>query len=240
MRPGDGQAAYDGFADTFAAEAAHSAYNAYYDRPTTLRLLGDVRGRRVLDAGCGPGLYLAELVARGADVTGFDQSADMVRHARIRLGPGIPVRQHDLDEPLGWLPDAAVDLVLAALVLHYVRDRVAALRELHRVLRPTGRLVLSTSHPTADWLADGGSYFDAHHADETWTGGMLHRYWRQPLQHWIEEITEAGFVIERLVEHRPDPAMAQHHPRQYAKLSREPGFIALRLVKSTLIHPSPY
>lgn len=68
---------------------------------------------------------------------------------------------------------------------------------------------------------------------------MLHHCWRQPSQRWMEEITEAGFVIERLVEHRPDPAMAHHHPRAYAKLSREPGFIALRLAKNTLFQPSP-
>jgi hypothetical protein len=56
-----GPAPYDGFADTFAAEASGSAYNALYDRPTVLDLLGDVRGRQVLDGGCGPGLYMAEL-----------------------------------------------------------------------------------------------------------------------------------------------------------------------------------
>ncbi|MEV7465430.1 class I SAM-dependent methyltransferase [Streptomyces kronopolitis] len=138
------------------------------------------------------------MVAPGAKATGFDESADMVRHARSRLGAGVDVRQHDLDDPLG---DEAVDLVLAALVIHYVRDRVAALRELHQVLQPAGRLVLSISHPTADWLTDGGSYFDARQVEKTWTGGMLHRYWRQPLERWVAEITEAGFVIERLMEH---------------------------------------
>ncbi|GGZ92863.1 hypothetical protein [Streptomyces bluensis] len=62
----------------------------------------------------------------------------------------------------------------------------------------------------------------------------------QPLERWVAEITEAGFVIECLVEHRPAPAMAQHHPREYAKLSREPGFIALRIAKNTTpIRPRP-
>ncbi len=62
---------------------------------------------------------------------------------------------------------------------------------------------------------------------------MLHRYWRQPLQRWVEEFTAGGFAIEHLVEHRPGPQMAHRHPRAYAKLSREPGFIAFRLAKIT-------
>uniref|UniRef100_A0AAU2JY15 Class I SAM-dependent methyltransferase n=1 Tax=Streptomyces sp. NBC_00049 TaxID=2903617 RepID=A0AAU2JY15_9ACTN len=148
MQPAE--APYDGFAETFTAEASVSPYNAHYDRPTVLGLLGDVNGLRVLDAGCGPGLYLSELVARGADTVGIDQSADMVRLARERLGPLAHIRRHDLDQPLAWAADATFDVVLLALVLHYAHDRVRTLRELARTLRPDGRIIVSTSHPTAD------------------------------------------------------------------------------------------
>ncbi|WP_327167132.1 class I SAM-dependent methyltransferase [Streptomyces subrutilus] len=148
MDPAD--APYDGFADTFAREAAVSPYNAHYDRPTVLGLLGDVNGLRILDGGCGPGLYLSELAARGADTVGIDQSADMVRLARERLGSLAQIRQHDLDAPLTWAGDASFDIVLLVLVLHYAHDRVRTLTELTRVLRPDGRIIISTSHPTAD------------------------------------------------------------------------------------------
>jgi len=59
---------YDAFADAYETHAADAPYNALYDRPATLALLGPVDGRRVLDAACGPGFYLEELVAGGADV----------------------------------------------------------------------------------------------------------------------------------------------------------------------------
>jgi len=226
-----GGAQYDPFAAAFARHAEDSAYNAYYDRPALLDLLGDVAGRRVLDAGCGPGRYAAELVRRGARVTGFDESDAMVRLARARLGAQAEIRTGTLADPLDWLPDASQDLALLALVLHHLDDRVTALRELHRVLRPGGHLVLSTSHPTADWLQHGGSYFATELIEETWQRDWPVRYWRQPLEQWCAEFTQGGFVIERLVEPRPLAEMADRYPHEHQKLLREPGFIGFRLAK---------
>ncbi|MDQ6642455.1 MAG: class I SAM-dependent methyltransferase, partial [Actinomycetota bacterium] len=196
---------YDAFAQEFEAHAEHSAYNAYYDRPAVLDLLGDVAGKRVLDAGCGPGLYAAELLARGAAVTAFDESAEMVRLARVRA-PAADIRQASLSRPLTWLTDATQDLVLMALVLHHLEDRVSALRELHRVLVPAGRLVISTTHPTSDWKQRGGSYFNREAIEETWHESWQVRYWRQPLEAWCAEFAGAGFVIERRLEPRPTPS----------------------------------
>jgi 2-polyprenyl-3-methyl-5-hydroxy-6-metoxy-1,4-benzoquinol methylase len=51
---------------SFRQHAADSAANAHYDRPAVLAALGPVSGRQVLDAACGPGLYLRELLDRGA------------------------------------------------------------------------------------------------------------------------------------------------------------------------------
>ncbi|MEU4359953.1 class I SAM-dependent methyltransferase [Streptomyces virginiae] len=229
MQPGD--APYDGFAETFAREAAISAYNAHYDRPTVLGLLGDVNGLDILDAGCGPGLYLSELAARGARPVGIDQSADMARLARERLGSLAEVCQHDLAQPLAWADDASFDVVLLTLVLHYLPDRIRTLRELARVLRPSGQIVVSTSHPTADWLVSGGSYFTSGYVEESWSNGMPHRYWHQPLQAWLDEFTAAGLTLDRLVEHQPVPSMARHHPVEHEKLTHQPGFLAIRLRK---------
>jgi ubiquinone/menaquinone biosynthesis C-methylase UbiE len=134
------QPQYDTFADEFLEVAQDGFFNAHYDRPTCLSLLGDVADRRVLDAACGPGLYAEELIRRGADVVGFDHSPWMVELCRQRASKG-DFRVHDLADPISWLPDSSVDLVLFALAIEYVDDRVAALRELRRVLRPGGAAV---------------------------------------------------------------------------------------------------
>jgi ubiquinone/menaquinone biosynthesis C-methylase UbiE len=220
---------FDEFAEEYERHAAESAYNALYDRPAVLELLGEVAGQRVLDAGCGPGLYAEELVARGGEVVAFDHSPRMVDLARNRLGDKAMVRVHDLVDPLDWLEDDSFHGVVLALVIHHLDDRVAALRELRRVLRPGGRLVVSTHHPTADWRRQGGSYFTIEAIGETWNQGWSVRYWRLPLTATCAELTKAGFLIERLVEPQPAPGMAERFPEDHKKLNREPGFINFRL-----------
>ena len=67
--------------------------------------------------------------------------------------------------------------------------------------------------------------------EETWNRGWNVRFWRMPLTQSVAEFTDAGFVIERLVEPRPVPQMADEYPDDYDKLQSEPGFIAFRLIK---------
>lgn len=126
----------------------------------------------------GPGLFAQELLARGAEVIGFDQSPEMVRLARQRLGARFDVRVHDLASPLDWLDDEGFDVAVLALVLHHVLDRSVAIQELHRVLRQGGRLIVSTHHPTTDWLRLGGSYFSQELVEEVWRDNWHVRYWR--------------------------------------------------------------
>ena len=133
--------AYEKLADSYSARAPTKPHNAYYERPATLSLLGDVAGKRVLDAGCGPGIYAEELVARGAEVVGFDASERMVELARERLRGRAEVRRANLEEPLAWLADDSFDFVVSALAMDYVKDWAVPLSEFYRVLKPGGGLV---------------------------------------------------------------------------------------------------
>lgn len=224
---------YDSMAPAYADHAVDSPYNAHYDRPSVLELCGDVAGMRVLDACCGPGLYSAALVERGAQVLAFDASGPMVDLARRRLGAAAEVAQLVLGEALPF-DDYTFDLVVCALAIHYVDDRAAALSELHRVLRRGGAAVVSTQHPTADWLRKGGSYFDVVVETDVWRrdeGEWELRYWREPLTSLCDAVYRAGFLIERLVEPLPAESMRARWPDDFEKLHRQPGFLNLRLLK---------
>ena len=165
--------AYEKLADAYSARAPTKPHNAYYERPATLSLLGDVRGKRVLDAGCGPGIYAEELVVRGAEVVGFDASGRMVDLARERLRGRAEVSRANLEEPLMWLEDASFDLVVSALAMDYVENWHGPLSEFYRVLRPAGKLVFSVEHPTFKFVEQvyerEGSYFET--VLGAWSGG---------------------------------------------------------------------
>lgn len=229
---GDRRAQYNGYAAGYAESAADNVWNARLDRPTVLGLIGDVDGKRVLDAGCGPGLYAEELVGRGAAVVGFGQSADMVALARHRV-PASDFRVHDLAEPLDWLPDDAFDTIVLALVLQHVDDRVAALRELHRVLVPGGIAVVSVVHLVKDWLNHGGSYFDRTVVEEQWDDGWRVRWWRQPIADTIGEFRTAGFALDEMVEPRLPASLAEQFPDAYEQSTTGPVFAVFKLCART-------
>lgn len=217
----------------YAADGADSAYNAYYERPAMISLLGDVAGLRVLDAGCGAGPLTEWLVAQGARVTAVDVSSAMVDLARERVGDAATFVVADLAQPLAFAGDGEFDVVVASLVLHYVRDWEALLRELGRVLASAGSVVFSTHHPTMDWqLHTPDDYFAVKQVTETWAKGSGEyqvTFWRRPLTAMASAITAAGFVIDRIVEPEPRLELHERDPEAYHLLRTSPQFLFFRL-----------
>lgn len=217
---------YDEIADAYAAGVETAPYNALYEGPAMLAMLPPVDGRDVLDAGCGSGRYCGLLLDRGARVAGVDGSAAMVEHARQRLaGRAVDLRVADLRNPLPF-PDASFDGVVSALVLHYLRDWSVPFAEFRRVLRPGGWLLFSTGHPAAD----AAHYKPARYLEVTaqedvmkWAGRV--RFYRRPLSRIVNDLAQAGFVIQRMEEPEPTDAFRALKPEAYARILRQPEFI---------------
>lgn len=123
----------------YDAPPAATAYPLEY----AYHLLGDIRGLRVVDFGCGSGANTLLLANRGAHVWAVDISEDLIRLGQRRLAANgraggaqfIVGSAHDLP-----FPDSSIDIVFGIAILHHL-DLPLVSREVHRVLRPGGRAV---------------------------------------------------------------------------------------------------
>jgi demethylmenaquinone methyltransferase/2-methoxy-6-polyprenyl-1,4-benzoquinol methylase len=115
-------------------------------RRATVAALAPQAGERILDVGAGTGASTVELVRDGAYAVGVDLSLGMLAAGR-QARPELPLLAADaLALPFA---DASFGVVTMSFALRNTVDPVAALRELHRVTRPGGRLVVCEfSHPT--------------------------------------------------------------------------------------------
>jgi ubiquinone/menaquinone biosynthesis C-methylase UbiE len=221
---------YDAMAEGYAAHNAVSGANEYYERPATIELLGDVAGLRILEAGCGTGVLTEWLIDAGAELTAFDVSSEMLAAAGRRLGSRAELRVGDLSAPLSFVADSSVDIVVASLVLHYLRDWGPPLREFHRVLKPGGAVVFSTHHPAWDWRNHcPDDYFAFLEVSEVWIPPFPVSFWRRPLSAITAAIADCRFVIERIVEAQPLPELAERDPAAYRELASAPFFLHMRL-----------
>jgi SAM-dependent methyltransferase len=231
--------AYERLAERYAAMIDTKPHNAYYERPAMLSLLPRVRGKRVLDAGCGPGAYAQIMVRRGAKVVGVDVSPKMLRLARERVGDKVELRRADLTKPMKFLRNKSFDIVISPLVIPYIRNLKRLFEEFYRVLRSPGVLVFSDGHPFGDYLffkkkRKSKNYFKTELVGCTWHGFGFPVYiagYRRPLNALLNPLIATGFILDRVVEPLPTEEFRKADPKNYRKLMRMPAFVCVRARK---------
>jgi len=173
---------------------------SYDDTPNPLVLQEEIAMRVLLDAvvpgdaldaACGTGRHARHLATRGHRVIGVDASPDMLARARA-AAPDVEFRAGDLTA----LPfaDARFDLVVCALALTHCETLTAPVRELARVVRPGGRLVVSDFHPVQ--LAIGGTAF---FIGSDGRAGFV-RSFRHDHGAYFAAFRDAGLTVERCIE----------------------------------------
>ncbi|CAM5359588.1 hypothetical protein SAVIM338S_01343 [Streptomyces avidinii] len=145
--------AFDQAAELYDASEAGLPFRRHIEIPSVLAALGDIRGKRVADLGCGAGLYARILANSGASaVTGLDQSAGMLAHARHRdqaEGTGITYLLHDISQAPP-LPARSFDAVVCVYVLPYASTQgqlTDICRTARTLLTPGGRFIAATLNP---------------------------------------------------------------------------------------------
>src|SRR5437016_7236232 len=140
-------------ADDWAATQERQVAPAYEAALDALRV---GRSTRLLDAGCGAGMFLRLAADRGADVKGLDASEGLLAHARARV-PGAPLLHGELED----LPyeDASFDVVTGFNSFQYAARPAVALAEARRVAAPDGRVLLLNWAPAE--LCEAAGYLMA-------------------------------------------------------------------------------
>jgi len=109
-------------------------------------------GERVLDVGCGTGNYTIELARQGADVIGIDNSEDMLAWARQKVkGERLKVDFQVADAAHLPFSNSSLDIVISNGLLCFLKEPERALIEMHRVLKPRGRLVVGVLNRWSPW-----------------------------------------------------------------------------------------
>ena len=116
-----------------------------------LRLLGDVKGKRVLDLGCGTGQAAIAFARQGAHAIAIDASASRLAAGRaLAAAEEVRIEWHHGDlADLAFLRADSIDLAVSFFALGEVDDLDRVLRQVHRVVRPGGAFVFSYEHPLA-------------------------------------------------------------------------------------------
>jgi SAM-dependent methyltransferase len=199
--------------------------------PCVEGLLGDVRGRRLLDAGCGEGYLSRFYAAKGAIVMGLDISPKLITAARGLTEDDLDVIYQTGDIcRLSEFEAESFDLVLCNLVLLNVSCLEDAMSEFHRVLVPGGDLVFSIVHPAFDFYGPGSwelksknpetgrrvglffkmdKYFDEIEYERFWKTREGERFPRpfsffhRTLSTYLNTLLEVGFLLSSFREPRP-------------------------------------
>lgn len=222
--------------DKFDAHA--SDYTAWYEgetfsagafrrrRELTLEILGLLPPGRVLDIGCGPGVLVTGLLAQGHEVCGVDFAPAMIEQCRATFAS--EPRAHfavGAIEALDFADDT-FDAITCLGVVEYLDDDRAALRELHRVLRPGGLAVITCPHYWAPWRRWDALYWGMVQPLRSLMGRapyslVSHREYRE--SEYRALLTEHGFSIEDVAYYGfglvPTP-FDRKLPRLHANLAR--------------------
>ena len=220
---------WDNFAETYSKSHTEQGdvHKEIFLNPTLFSLMGTVKNKKILDAGCGEG-YLSRLLAKSdANVTAVDYSPKMIEIARERTPNELSIHYIKGNcEDLHSLEDASFDLIVSNMVIHDLENYKKTFKEMFRLLVDGGTFVFSILHPCfvtpgsgwektengekLHWNVDNYFYEGAYVQKLGNTEKMV--YFHRTLTTYINTLIQTGFTLECMVEPVPSKEMLEKYP----------------------------
>jgi ubiquinone/menaquinone biosynthesis C-methylase UbiE len=248
MDESDAKIFYDRVAESYHTNRLNKSkfFNEFLEMPATLGLLKNIRNKKVLDLGCGTGIYARILKRRGADVCGIDISESMIEIAKREV--------KNIDFKVGSaykLPykKDSFDVVLAALVIDHIADLDRSFKEINRVLVRNGLFVFSIHNPVTSAtkpIHKGGGSDTSRVFLNYFHEGAHYRYWRRgtsekpkirvrmfhaTYETLIRALISNGFTIEDYIDAYPVKQGLKVDKKTYDFTSRMPYFCTFKAKK---------
>lgn len=200
-------------------------------------LLGNVKGKCVLDAGCGDGFFSLELAQKRALVKAVDSSEAMLSIAkRKHVHDNLQYYNMDLTRKLTF-EDKSFDIVVANMLLMDIPEIELFIYEVSRVLKKPGNFIFSITHPcffSGNWEEDENkvkmykkieNYLDERVEELNFWGKTLH--YHRPLSRYTDAIEKAGMYVSSFREPVPSRELIELYPEQKYHY-RIPSFLVMR------------
>jgi ubiquinone/menaquinone biosynthesis C-methylase UbiE len=217
-------------------------YNELLEFPTTFKLLGNIKGKRILDLGCGPGIHAKKLFDMGAKIKGIDISKELIELAR-KEAPEIEFKLGDAEK----LPykNSEFDIVVSSLVLCHLKNWGKVLREVKRVLKRNGIFIFSGYNPVTEkfvkikWFfrkfRELIGYFEEGEKRGIWTkdksisSEIMH--YHKTYGTIIRLLVANGFEILDYEDCKPLESAKKDYPKEYQRSLNYPHFCAWKVRK---------
>ncbi|WP_160687690.1 class I SAM-dependent methyltransferase [Clostridium sp. C2-6-12] len=198
----------------------------HFIMPYMLGLLGDVKGKCILDLGCGEGGYSRELAKMGAEVTVIDCSEYFIDYSKEQAQMnGLNIMHYKYNSnDLCEIQDNTFDIVLCSMMLMDCEDLYGTIKEVARVLKPAGKFFVSILHPCFNGNYEIGivrqgkginrevvikNYFQPAEWEAPLPQGKTSVIWRhRTLEEYVKAFIKCGLTIVDMNEPRPTDEQA--------------------------------
>ena len=214
--------------------------------PTIMRLVGNIRNKRVIDVGCGSGYLTAKLATKGSHVVGVDPSREMIRIAKREYChiPRLEFLNLSIEDFSNCYSDSRFDVAVSNMSLITIPNLDKTLRAVSSLLLPKSIFAFNITHPCfynqyrKYESTDAFQYHIPHAQKGSFIISTDHEglpssttHFHRPLQEYFRSLKNACLMVDELVEPFPTREVEKLYPKPW----KEPHFLSIRCIKSVCI-----